>query len=103
MDDCLFCRLVRGEIPRCHLGKMAEAAHRRQFRVGRAGEVAAVAHLRTECGDRPLQPFQQLHPVGQSGQAVVGGLVGQLALGAHALAHLLDQLGIGFGQFAGNK
>ena len=51
--------------------------------------------------DRARQPFQQLHPVGQAGQRIVGGLVGQLALGAHALAHLLDQLGIGFGQFAG--
>ena len=51
--------------------------------------------------DRLAQAFQQLGAVGQAGQGIVGGLVGQLALGAHAFADLLDQFRIRLGEFAG--
>ena len=50
--------------------------------------------------DRRGQAFEQLRAVGQAGQRVVLRLVGELLLGAHALADLRQQLGVGLGQFA---
>ena len=52
-------------------------------------------------GDRGVEPFQQLRPVGQPGQRIVPRLVGEPLLGADALADLRAQLAIGAGQLVG--
>ena len=54
------------------------------------------------CGrDGARQSLQQLRAIRQAGQAIMQGLVGELAFGTHAFADLLHQLGIGLGKFAG--
>ncbi len=63
------------------------------------GEGLAVAMPRALDGGR--QPVQQVRTVRQPRQRIVGGLVGELLLGAQALADLCTQLVVGFGQFAG--
>ena len=52
---------------------------------------------------RRLQPIQQLGAVGQPGQRVVAGLVGQLLLGAQALADLRQQFDVGLGQLTRSR
>src|SRR3546814_4680813 len=62
---------------------------------GEAGALPAV-HARY----RRVQALEHDDPVGQAGQAVVAGLVGEFLLRAHALADLRAQLAIGAFQLA---
>src|SRR3546814_10043169 len=62
---------------------------------GEAGALPAV-HAR----DRRVQALEHDNPVGQAGQAVVAGLVGEFLLRAHALADLRAQLAVGAFQLA---
>lgn len=48
--------IVHRAIPRHHLGQMAKAVDRRQSRIGRPREVAAVAHVVVELRDRRAIP-----------------------------------------------